>query len=69
MSAAIALSERVVNGGTGELDAYLTFLKGGGSKWPLDLLRDAGVDMETPAPVDAALAYFGRLVDELDTLV
>jgi oligoendopeptidase F len=69
LSAAIALSERVLHGGKPELDAYLGFLKGGGSKWPLDLLRDAGVDMETPAPVDAALAYFGKLVDELDTLV
>jgi oligoendopeptidase F len=69
LSAAIALSERVTNGGASELNAYLSFLKGGGSKWPLDLLRDAGVDMETPAPVDAALAYFGRLVDELDGLL
>jgi oligoendopeptidase F len=69
LSAAIALSERVLNGGKPELDAYLNFLKGGGSKWPLDLLRDAGVDMETPRPVDAALAYFGKLVDELDALV
>ncbi len=69
LSAAIALSERVAHGGKSELNDYMSFLKGGCSKWPLDLLRDAGVDMETPAPVDAALAYFGRLVDELDTLV
>ncbi len=68
LSAAIALSERVLNGGKAELDAYLNFLKSGSSKWPLDLLRDAGVDMETPAPVDAALKYFDRLVDELSTL-
>ncbi|HEY7120358.1 MAG TPA: oligoendopeptidase F, partial [Tepidisphaeraceae bacterium] len=44
LSAAIALSQRVLNGTDGELDAYLNFLKGGCSKWPLDLLRDAGVD-------------------------
>ena len=69
LSAAIALSERVTAGGPKELDAYLNFLKSGGSKWPLDLLRDAGVDMETPEPVDAALAYFGKLVGELDGLV
>jgi oligoendopeptidase F len=69
LSAAIALSERVLNGGKAELDAYLNFLKGGCSKWPLDLLRDAGVDMETPAPVDAALKYFDRLVTELDGLL
>ncbi len=69
LSAAIALSERVTTGGKAELDAYLGFLKGGGSKWPLDLLRDAGVDMETPEPVNAALRYFGKLVDELDRLL
>jgi oligoendopeptidase F len=69
LSAAIALSQRVLNGTNGELDAYLTFLKGGSSKWPLDLLRDAGVDMESPEPVNTALAYFDRLVTELDELV
>ncbi len=55
LSAAIALSERVVNGGKRELNDYLGFLKGGCSKWPLDLLRDAGVDMAKPEPVDTAL--------------
>jgi oligoendopeptidase F len=69
LSAAIALSERVVNGGKKELDDYLTFLKGGCSKDPLDLLRGAGVDMEQPAAVDTALQYFGKLVDELDELL
>ncbi len=69
LSAAIALSERVMKGGKAELDAYLRFLSGGCSKDPLDLLRDAGVDMETPEPVDAALRKFSHLVDELDRLV
>ncbi|HEX3997577.1 MAG TPA: oligoendopeptidase F [Pirellulales bacterium] len=69
LSAAIALAERVTSGGPGELNAYLSFLRGGCSKFPLDLLRDAGVDMEQPEPVDTALAHFGRLVDELDELV
>jgi oligoendopeptidase F len=66
LSAAIALSERVMNGGKAELDAYLGFLKGGSSKDPLDLLRGAGVDMETPEPVDRALKKFAYLVDELE---
>jgi oligoendopeptidase F len=66
LSAAIALSERVMKGGKAELDAYLGFLRGGSSKDPLDLLRDAGVDMETPEPVNAALRKFGMLVDELE---
>ena len=69
LSAAIALSQRVVSGGKSELDAYLNFLKGGGSKWPLDLLRDAGVDMEKPEAVDSALGQFGQLVAELDDLL
>jgi oligoendopeptidase F len=69
LSAAIALSERVVKGGKAELNDYLSFLNGGSSKWPLDLLKDAGVDMTKPGPVDTALSYFERLVDELDELL
>jgi oligoendopeptidase F len=69
LSAAIALSQRVVNGGKKELDDYLSFLKGGCSQDPLDLLRGAGVDMERPEPVETALTYFGQLVEELDELL
>jgi oligoendopeptidase F len=69
LSAAIALADRVTQGGTAELEAYLNFLKSGSSKDPLDLLRDAGVDMETPEPVNAALARFNKLVDELEQLL
>ena len=69
LSAAIALSQRVLQGGRNELNAYVGFLKGGCSKFPLDLLRDAGVDMEIPGPVETALNYFARLVDELDQLL
>jgi oligoendopeptidase F len=69
LSAAIALSERVMTGGPKELDDYLSFLKGGCSKDPLDLLKDAGVDMTTPAPVAAALDRFEALVNELDALL
>ena len=69
LSAAIALSERVTNGGERELNDYLGFLKGGCSKWPLDLLRDAGVDMETGEAVDAAMSRFEQLVGELEELV
>ncbi|MFM7842656.1 MAG: oligoendopeptidase F, partial [Planctomycetota bacterium] len=69
LSAAIALSQRVLQGGQKELQDYLSFLKGGCSKFPLDLLRDAGVDMESPAPVDTALRHFGRLVDDLENLL
>jgi oligoendopeptidase F len=69
LSAAIALSERVTSGGKKELNDYLSFLKGGSSKWPLELLRDAGVDMTKPEPVATALDYFERLVGELEELL
>lgn len=69
MSAAIALSQRVLSGGQRELNDYLGFLGGGCSQFPLDLLRGAGVDMEQPEPVDTALAHFESLVDELDSLL
>lgn len=69
ISAAIALSQRVVDGGEQELQDYLNFLRGGCSKDPLDLLRGAGVDMESPEPVNTALAHFGSLVKELDELL
>ncbi len=69
LSAAIALSQRVLRGGEQELGDYLGFLKGGCSKWPLDLLRGAGVDMEKPEPVDTALSYFEHLVKELEELL
>ena len=69
LSAAIALADRVTGGGKAELSDYMSFLKGGCSKWPLDLLRDAGVDMEQPHAVNAALARFQTLVKELDELL
>ena len=56
-------------GGSCELNDYLQFLGSGCSKDPLDLLRDAGVDMERPEAIDAALGQFGALVDELDRLL
>jgi len=69
LSAAIALSQRVLSRGRRELDDYLSFLKGGCSKFPLDLLRDAGVDMEKPKPVETALGHFGKLDEKLDELL
>ena len=69
LSAAIALSKRVLQGGQQELDDYLNFLQGGCSKDPLDLLREAGVDMEEPKPVDTALQQFASLVDQLESLL
>jgi oligoendopeptidase F len=69
LAAAITLAKRVAEGGPRDLAAYLGFLRGGSSQWPLDLLRDAGVDLEKPEPVATALTRFGELVDELGTLL
>lgn len=69
LSAAIALSERVLSGGESELNDYLNFLKSGCSKYPLELLKDAGVDLTTPAPVATALKKFDSLVTQLDELI
>jgi len=69
MAAAITLADGIANGGAAELAAYKRFLSGGCSKDPLDLLRDAGVDLETPGPVGHALERFGELVVELDKLL
>ena len=69
LSAAVALSRRVLDGGEQELTDYLSFLKGGCSKDPLELLKDAGVDMTTPAPVKTTLQRFQTLTEELDSLL
>lgn len=68
-SAAVALSAKILKEGKPAVDAYMSFLKGGESKDPIDLLKMAGVDMTTEKPVADALTLFGELVTELETLV
>ena len=68
ISAAYALADRVLSGGEAELNDYLGFLKSGGSKYPIALLKSAGVDMLSPEPVRTALEKFSTLVDELEHL-
>ena len=65
-SAAIALSQRILSEGETAVKDYIGYLSGGCSKTPIELLRGAGVDMATPDPVNAALKYFGQLVDQLE---
>jgi oligoendopeptidase F len=67
LSAAVALATKVLE--TGDASKYLNFLRSGGSKFPIETLVEAGVDMASPAPVDAALALFARRVDELERLM
>ena len=65
-SAAIALSQRILSEDEPAVKDYIGYLSGGCSKTPIELLRGAGVDMATPDPVNAALKYFGELVDQLE---
>ena len=65
-SAAAALAERILTLGESAVADYKRFLSGGCSTDPISLLKIAGVDMSTPAPVNAALKLFGELVDELE---
>ncbi|MBN2860553.1 MAG: oligoendopeptidase F [Sphaerochaetaceae bacterium] len=68
ISAAMALSERVLHGGDTEREDYLSFLRSGGSSYPIDSLRKAGVDMSTPAPVASALRKFKDLLEQFNAL-
>lgn len=68
-SAAMALSQRILSGGSKAVEQYLKFLSGGCSTDPISLLKTAGVDMSTPVPVNEALALFGELIGELEDLL
>ena len=69
ISAALALAKRVTTGGDKERNDYFTFLKSGGSRYPIESLKVAGVDMEQVAPVQAACDTFRKIVDELDKII
>jgi oligoendopeptidase F len=69
ISAAVALSEKVLRGDSGAVDAYLGFLKSGGSRFPLETLKAAGVDMTTPKPIESTLRLFERRLGELEELL
>jgi oligoendopeptidase F len=69
ISAAVALSRRVLSGEPGSVEAYLSFLRSGGSKFPLETLKAAGVDMTSSAPVESTLRLFEQRLDELEELL
>ena len=69
ISAALALADRVVQGGIQEKEDYFKFLKSGGSRYPVESLRVAGVDMESVEPVRAALNKFEQLVVQLEEIL
>jgi oligoendopeptidase F len=69
LSAALALSQKILHGGQEDTQKYLDFLKSGGSQYPLDSLKTAGVDMSSPEPVTAAFTEFKRLLQEFEGLL
>ena len=68
-SAAIAFSKKILEEGKPAVDSYINnFLSGGCSKDPIDLLKAAGVDMSSPAPIDDALAVFEEYLDKFEAM-
>jgi len=68
-AASFALSEKVLAGESGATQRYLKFISAGGSKYPIDLLKDAGVDMTTDEPLDLTVKKMNRIMDEIDNLL
>jgi oligoendopeptidase F len=68
-SAATTLSQKILAGDTAARDAYLRFLSRGSSDYSINLLKDAGVDMTSPEPIEATAKLMNRLLDEMEALV
>ncbi len=69
ISAALALAKKVTTGGIKEKDDYFAFLKSGGSRYPIEALNIAGVDMEKADAIQEATTIFSNLVDEIERLL
>jgi oligoendopeptidase F len=68
-TASTALSEKVLSGAPDAVKRYRTFLASGGSKYPIELLKDAGVDMTTSEPLDLTIRKMNRVMDEMEKLL
>jgi oligoendopeptidase F len=68
-TASSAISERVLAGDKPARDRFLTFLSSGGSKYPIDLLKEAGVDMTTQQPLDLTIQKMNRVMDEIEKIL
>jgi oligoendopeptidase F len=67
-SAATAIAHKIAQEGQSAIDKYLEFLQSGGSDYPIELLKIAGVDMTTPAPINNALKVFEDLLNQMEEL-
>jgi oligoendopeptidase F len=65
----MALAEKVKSGDPAATRRYLAFLRSGGSKYPIDLLKDAGVDMTTDEPLDLLMKAMNRVMDDMEKLL
>jgi oligoendopeptidase F len=68
-TAAEALAEKVLAGDQAAIKRFLAFLGSGGSKYPIDLLKDAGVDMTTDEPLELTIKKMNRVMDEMEKLI
>ena len=68
-TASTALAEKVLSGSPDAVKRYRTFLASGGSKYAVDLLKDAGVDMTTSEPLDLTIKKMNRVMDEMEKLL
>jgi len=68
-TASAALSEKVLAGDKEAANTYLAFLSAGGSKYPIELLKDAGVDMTTSQPLDLTMKKMNRIIDEMEEIL
>ncbi len=68
-AAAQLMSQKIIDGDEGYLDIYMKFLSTGSSKYPVDILKDAGVDMTEPEPILHTIQLFSDLVNELEKLL
>jgi oligoendopeptidase F len=68
-AAAAAISRKILEGDKEALDRYLRFLESGDSDYPVNLLKNAGVDMTSPEPINKTIELFAGLIDEMERLL
>ena len=69
LCASTALAKSVIDGEEGAIDKYMNFLKSGGSDYPIEILKKAGVDMSSPEPIEQAMQLFDSLVIQMEDLL
>jgi len=68
-TASAALSEKMLSGDTAARDRYLALLKSGGSDYPINLLKTAGVDMTASQPLELTMKKMNRIMDEMEKIL